>query len=103
MTNQQHGIQTCRTGDYMFFRVFYYFINFQVDNLDPKVASIESEKRQDLYMSLLKKRGQMIQAASDGGWKLVSYAELPLRMPRTLKRAKNVDEWSERDKVWMNM
>ena len=53
-------------------------------------------------MSLLKKRGQMIQA-SDGGWKLVSYAELPLRMPRTLKRAKNVDEWSERDKVWMNM
>ena len=80
-----------------------YFINLQVDNLDPKVASIESEKRQDLYMSLLKKRGQMIQAASNGGWKLVSYAELPLRMPRTLKRAKNVDEWSERDKVWLNM
>ena len=96
-------------GLYIFFEFFfiikniYYFINFQVDNLDPKVASIESEKRQDLYMSLLKKRGQMIQAASDGGWKLVSYAELPLRMPRTLKRAKNVDEWSERDKVWMNM
>ena len=100
------GMQHARHGIICFFEFFIikkiYFINFQVDNLDPKVASIESEKRQDLYMSLLRKRGQMIQA-SDGGWKLVSYAELPLRMPRTLKRAKNVDEWSERDKVWLNM
>ena len=82
-------------------------INFLFQVIDDKVDSrvkalaASAESRQDLYMALLKKRGQMIQTF-DGGWKLVSYAELPLRMPRTLK-AKNLTEWPDRDKVWLNM
>ena len=83
------------------------YINFLFQVIDDKVDSrvkalaASAESRQDLYMALLKKRGQMIQTF-DGGWKLVSYAELPLRMPRTLK-AKNLTEWPDRDKVWLNM
>lgn len=74
-----------------------------------KALALEAERRQDLYMALLKKRGQLIQTTEGelgerggSGWKLISYSELPLRMPRTLK-TKNLTEWPERDKVWLNM
>ena len=66
------------------------------------MASMES-RRQDIYLDLLRKRGQLIDMeAGLGGSRLVSLAQLPLRMPRTLKN-KNFSDWLEREKVWANV
>ena len=64
------------------------------------MALMES-KRQDLYLELLRKRGQLVETP-DGGCSLVSLAQLPLRMPRTLK-TKKFSEWLEREKIWANV
>ena len=66
------------------------------------MASMES-RRQDIYLDLLRKRGQLIDTEDgSGGSRLVSLAQLPLRMPRTLKN-KNFSDWLEREKVWANV
>ena len=60
-------------------------------------------RRQDIYLDLLRKRGQLIDTEDgSGGSRLVSLAQLPLRMPRTLKN-KNFSDWLEREKVWANV
>ena len=66
------------------------------------MANMES-RRQDIYLDLLRKRGQLIDMEDGlGGSKLVSLAQLPLRMPRTLKN-KNFSDWLNREKVWANV
>ena len=66
------------------------------------MASMES-RRQDIYLDLLRKRGQLIDTEDGSGDSLlVSLAQLPLRMPRTLKN-KNFSQWLDREKVWANV
>lgn len=66
-----------------------------------QVMSNMESRRQDLYLELLRKRGQLVDDGS-GGSLLVSLAQLPLRMPRTLKN-KKFSEWLSREKVWANV
>ena len=64
------------------------------------MSNMES-RRQDIYLDLLRKRGQLIEM-EDVGARLVSLSQLPLRMPRTLK-TKNFSQWFDREKVWANV
>lgn len=66
-----------------------------------QVMSNMESRRQDLYLELLRKRGQLVNDDS-GASILVSLAQLPLRMPRTLKN-KKFSEWLSREKVWANV
>mgnify|MGYP001173774474 FL=1 len=70
------------------------------ESVKSKMSVMES-RRQDLYLEILRKRGQLIEGP-DGGSTLVSLAQLPLRMPRTLK-IKNFTDWLDREKVWANV
>ena len=70
------------------------------ESVKSKMSVMES-RRQDLYLEILRKRGQLIEGPG-GGSSLVSLAQLPLRMPRTLK-IKNFTDWLDREKVWANV
>ena len=82
-------------------------MNLQANgNVKAQMSSMET-RRQDLYLDLLRKRGQLIDMASDdtsttSGARLVSLAQLPLRMPRTLKN-KKFSDWLDGEKVWANV
>lgn len=64
-----------------------------------KIRNLE-DKRQDLYLSILKKRGQLVTHA-DGAQTIVSYPQVPVKFPNNLKR--NLNDWSEKEKIWLNI
>jgi len=64
-----------------------------------KIRSLEG-KRQDLYLSILRKRGQLV-TNGDGSQTIVSYPQVPVKFPNNLKR--HVDDWSEKEKIWLNI
>eukprot|EP00092_Neocalanus_flemingeri_P000926 GFUD01000984.1.p1 GENE.GFUD01000984.1~~GFUD01000984.1.p1 ORF type:complete len:506 (-),score=105.02 GFUD01000984.1:121-1638(-) len=64
-----------------------------------KIRQLE-DRRQDLYLSILKKRGQLI-THDDGSQTIVSYPQVPLKFPNNLKR--DLNDWSKREKVWLNI
>ena len=66
---------------------------------DPSfVATIHGleDKRQDLYLGILRKHGQIVQL-EEGGSRIVSYPQTPIKFPNNLK--KPLRSWSDRDKV----
>ena len=70
------------------------------------MESLES-RRQQLYLQLLDKRGQKVVTERDEDGSeveavIVSYPEVPVRLPNTLK-AKPVDEWTREETIWMNV
>ena len=69
-------------------------------NTIAKMKAIEAQ-RQDLYIKLLKKRGQVL-ALPGGGEKVVSYPSAPLTMPNVLKY-RPVSQWTQREKIWANL
>ena len=78
-----------------------YILYLQANESVKSKMSVMESRRQDLYLEILRKRGQLIEGP-DGGSTLVSLAQLPLRMPRTLK-IKNFTDWLDREKVWANV
>lgn len=64
-----------------------------------KIRDLE-DRRQDLYLGLLKKRGQLV-TAEDGSQTIVSYPQAPITFPNNLK--KNLSEWTEKERVWLNV
>jgi len=64
-----------------------------------KIRNLE-DKRQDLYLSILKKRGQLVTHA-DGAQTIVSYPQVPVKFPNNLKR--NLNDWSTKEKIWLNI
>jgi len=64
-----------------------------------KVRNLE-DKRQDLYLSILKKRGQLV-TDDNGAQTIVSYPQVPIKFPNNLKR--NLDDWSKKEKIWLNI
>ena len=79
----------------------YFILYLQANESVKSKMSVMESRRQDLYLEILRKRGQLIEGP-DGGSTLVSLAQLPLRMPRTLK-IKNFTDWLDREKVWANV
>jgi len=64
-----------------------------------KVHTLE-DRRQDLYLQILRKRGQIV-VAPDGSQTIVSYPKTPVKLPNNLK--KHILDWSEREKIWLNI
>ena len=79
----------------------YFILYLQANESVKSKMSVMESRRQDLYLEILRKRGQLIEGPG-GGYSLVSLAQLPLRMPRTLK-IKNITDWLDREKVWANV
>ena len=79
----------------------YFILYLQANESVKSKMSVMESRRQDLYLEILRKRGQLIEGPG-GGYSLVSLAQLPLRMPRTLK-IKNFTDWLDREKVWANV
>jgi len=64
-----------------------------------KIHNLE-DRRQDLYIQMLKKRGQIV-SDSDGSQTIVSYPKTPVKFPNNLK--KNILDWTEKEKIWLNV
>lgn len=58
------------------------------------------EHRQNLYIQLLRKRGQIV-ALSEGGEAPVSFPQTPVRLPNTLKN-KSPETWLKGELIWRN-
>ncbi len=59
------------------------------------------DKRQSLYLKLLRDRGQVV-SADGGGEVIVSSPQVVVKMPNTLK-GRRVEDWTEREQIWRNM
>lgn len=64
-----------------------------------KIGQLE-DRRQQLYLNILKKRGQIV-VGPDGTQTIVSYPKTPVKFPNNLK--KNLADWSQKEKVWLNI
>lgn len=64
-----------------------------------KIRDLE-DRRQDLYLSILKKRGQLV-TNDDGSQTIVSYPQVPLKFPNNLKR--DLHDWSKKERLWLNI
>jgi len=64
-----------------------------------KIRDLE-DRRQDLYLSILKKRGQLV-TNDDGSQTIVSYPQVPLKFPNNLKR--DLNDWSKKERLWLNI
>ena len=65
-----------------------------------KMKAMEA-KRQDLYVRLLRKRGQVV-ALAGGGEAIVSYPHAPVTMPNVIKY-RSYGNWTDREKIWANL
>ncbi|XP_023341948.1 uncharacterized protein LOC111711755 [Eurytemora carolleeae] len=64
-----------------------------------KIKDLE-DRRQDLYVSILEKRGQIV-TSEDGSKTIVSYPQVPVRFPNNLER--KLSDWTEKEKIWLNI
>jgi len=64
-----------------------------------KIRNLE-DRRQDLYLSILKKRGQLV-TNDDGSQTMVSYPQVPIKFPNNLK--KDLTDWSAKELLWLNI
>jgi len=64
-----------------------------------KLKDMEN-KRQDLYVSILDKRGQLVRG-EDGSMTIVSYPQVPVRFPNNLKR--EAADYSAKESMWLNI
>jgi len=64
-----------------------------------RIQNLE-DRRQDIYIKMLKKRGQLVEN-EDGSQTIVSYPKTPVKFPNNLK--KNLDDWSLKERIWLNI
>eukprot|EP00095_Tigriopus_kingsejongensis_P004283 maker-scaffold2020_size22516-snap-gene-0.5 protein:Tk04283 transcript:maker-scaffold2020_size22516-snap-gene-0.5-mRNA-1 annotation:"wsc domain-containing protein 1" len=74
----------------------------QIKAIMAKMKNME-DKRQQVYLNILEKRGQKVALEGDrGGHAIVSFPQTPIRMPNTLK-FKAIEDWSKCDQIWRNV
>lgn len=73
-----------------------------IQQIMAKMKKME-DKRQEVYLRLLDRRGQKVALTEEGGGHaLVSFPQALIRMPNTLKY-KPIDEWSKYEEIWQNV
>lgn len=65
-----------------------------------KMNQLEAQ-RQDVYVKLLKQRGQYVTLGGGGG-KLISYPNLKVTFPNVLKK-RSPANWTFTEKIWANL
>lgn len=74
--------------------------SLQDKTLMKKMRDME-DHRQDLYLKLLRKRGQLVTSV-DGSQTIISYPSMPLQVPNTLKY-RRIEDWTKTEKMWKNV
>ena len=74
--------------------------SLQDKDLMKKMRDME-DHRQDLYLKLLKNRGQLV-TNLDGSKTIISFPAMPVRVPNTLKY-RPVEDWTKTEKIWKNV
>jgi len=65
-----------------------------------KIRNLEN-RRQDLYVTILDRNGQIVTSSEDGSKTIISFPEAPVKFPNNLKRS--LDDWSDRERIWLNI